>query len=142
MASIYTYEVVTTSMAFFLTISLNLLGTGIIVTRLLMHRYRIVRILGTKQGACYTNVAAILMESAALVVVFGFFFAVTFITGGPLFNLASEIIGHIQVGSSVYSWLGASTDTSPQGHWFIPYHLPHPTRKGVFERNRHVRINQ
>lgn len=97
LASIYTYDVVTTSLAFFLTISLNLLGTGIIVTRLLMHRYRIVRVLGAKQGACYTNIAAILMESAALVVIFGVFFAVTFITGGPLFNLASEIIAHIQV---------------------------------------------
>lgn len=92
----------TTSIAFFLTISLNVLGTGIIVTRLLMHRYRTVRVLGAKQGTCYTNLAAILMESAALVVVFDSFFAVTFITGGPLFNLTSEIIGHIQVCHSTF----------------------------------------
>lgn len=103
LASIYTYAVVTTSIAFFLTITLNVFATGIIVVRLLLHRRRLVRVMGGKSdvGDCYTNIAAILMESAALVVVFDIFFAVTFIKGGPLFNLCSEMIGHIQV--SVYT---------------------------------------
>ncbi|KAF9000098.1 hypothetical protein BDQ17DRAFT_1360106 [Cyathus striatus] len=53
------------------TLSLNILVTFMIVSRLLLYRHRIVRVLGKKHGTPYTGVIAMIVESQVIVVIFG-----------------------------------------------------------------------
>jgi hypothetical protein len=81
----------------FTTLSINLLAGGIIVIRLLVHRARIVRVLGKNHGACYANVAAMILESTLIFVIFEVFFTAVFMAKSPLFNLACEVLGPLHV---------------------------------------------
>ena len=60
-----------------LTLALNIVVTAMISLRLLYYRYRMRRIVGEVEGSKYAGVVEMLVESAALVVVFNAFFVAT-----------------------------------------------------------------
>lgn len=73
LARVRTYEMAYSC----LTLALNIVVTAMISLRLLFYRYRMRRITGEVEGSKYAGVVAMLVESAALVVVFNAFFVAT-----------------------------------------------------------------
>ncbi|TFK35718.1 hypothetical protein BDQ12DRAFT_668345 [Crucibulum laeve] len=73
-----------------ITISINLVITSMIAIRIYLHRRRISKSLGSGHASEYTSVIAMLIESAALVVVFDFFFLVAFSLGWVYGNIAFQ----------------------------------------------------
>ncbi|KAF8890924.1 hypothetical protein BD779DRAFT_1701192 [Infundibulicybe gibba] len=60
-----------------ITLSLNFILTMMIVVRLFIYRQRIQNLMGKKHGTQYTDIISMLVESEALVVVFGILFVGT-----------------------------------------------------------------
>ncbi|KAF5323062.1 hypothetical protein D9611_009294 [Ephemerocybe angulata] len=77
-----------------LTLALNIIVTGMISIRLLVYRYRITRTIGKADGLQYASVVAMLVESAALVVVFNAFFVATIGRGSFVYYIA--FAGNVQ----------------------------------------------
>jgi hypothetical protein len=61
-----------------ISLSLNMLLTGLILARLLSARSRAIATLGAEHGKTYTGIAAIMIESALLYAIVGFVFIVTY----------------------------------------------------------------
>ncbi|KAF6742028.1 hypothetical protein DFP72DRAFT_217776 [Ephemerocybe angulata] len=77
-----------------LTLVLNIIVTGMISIRLLVYRWKITRTIGKSEGVQYASVVAMLVESAALVVVFNAFFVATIGRGSLVSYIA--FAGNVQ----------------------------------------------
>lgn len=80
-----------------LTLALNIVVTGMISIRLLFYRYRLRRIVGEVEGSKYAGVVAMLVESAAMVVVFNAFFVATIRSNSLIHYIAFAGSAQIQV---------------------------------------------
>lgn len=84
-----------------LTLFLNIVVTSMIVFRLLQHRRKARKSLGSCHGTLYTSVATMVVESAALYSVFLLVFLIFFAIDHPLQFLFLQILGEIQVNDSL-----------------------------------------
>ncbi|EJD41420.1 hypothetical protein AURDEDRAFT_169584 [Auricularia subglabra TFB-10046 SS5] len=98
---------------FSLSISLNLLLTVMIVTKLLAMRRRLRTALGTHHARMYTGMPAMLVESAALYAVFSIMFIATYSINNSLFNVCLPIQARA-MGAGVLSG-GDFSDCDDQG---------------------------
>lgn len=103
-----------------MSLSLNVIVTFLIVGRLLIHRRQIAQALGPSHASSYTNIAAILIESASLYTVFAIMFLVPFGLSSSLANVFLQTVSQVQTVSSLLiifrvatgrAWAG---DTSAQ----------------------------
>ncbi|KAH9841029.1 uncharacterized protein C8Q71DRAFT_742789 [Rhodofomes roseus] len=95
------FAVVNISIAYYvMSISLNILVTILIASRLLVWRYRMKRHMGSHHTAMYTNVIAIVIESAALYSIFAILFIISFGVGSPVGDLFLQVVNQIQTVSS------------------------------------------
>jgi len=86
---------------FIMTLALNIIVTILIVIRLLVYRRRIVETLGREHVVHYTNVAAILVESASLYSAFSILFLVPFALNNSLSQVFLQTMSQVQTVSSL-----------------------------------------
>ena len=77
---------------------LNILLTGMLVTRLLYMRYKITRALGARHGETYANIASMILESAALYGIVSFIFLVLYTIKNTAALLFIPLLIQVQVG--------------------------------------------
>lgn len=82
-----------------MSLSLNVIVTLLIAGRLLVYRYHMRKIMGRQHTTTYSNIIAILVESAALYSVFAILFIVPFGLGNPVGNIFLQVVNQVQVGS-------------------------------------------
>lgn len=80
-----------------LSISLNIIATGLIVGRLLLVRHRVRSALGEAHSRQYTSVAAMLIESAALDSIIGLIFIISYARNSNVQNLFLPALGQVEV---------------------------------------------
>lgn len=80
-----------------MSLALNILVTILIVGRLLLCRYRIGKVMGTKHGAHYASLAAMIVESAAMYSAFSLLFLIPFAMGSSLSQLFLQALSPVQV---------------------------------------------
>lgn len=80
-----------------MSLSLNIIVTLLIAGRLLIFRYRMHKIMGPHHTSTYSNIVAILVESAALYSVFAVLFIVPFGLGNPVGNIFLQVVNQVQV---------------------------------------------
>lgn len=83
-----------------MTLALNIIVTLLIVGRILFHRRRVNLLLGAEHVAHYTNIVAILVESASLYSAFSILFLVPFALNNPLSQVFLQTMGQVQVCST------------------------------------------
>ena len=76
---------------------LNLTATGLIAGRLLFHRHRVVKQLGSGHGQHYVSIAAVVVESAAIYTGFLTVVIVAYAIGSPATNMLQQVIEPVQV---------------------------------------------
>jgi len=115
------YHAVQFSLAYFTTtLALNIVVTLFIVVRLLIWRTRFARVLGTARATHYSNLAAILVESASMYSVFSIMFVVPLALNYPLANVFLQSMGQVQTVASyliifrVATGQGWTEDTTAQ----------------------------
>jgi len=84
-----------------MTLALNVITTLFIVCRIILYRRRVQSVLGAHHVAHYTNVVAILVESASLFSAFLILFMVPFALNYPLAFVFIQGIGQMQTVSSL-----------------------------------------
>lgn len=84
-----------------MSLSLNVIVTFLIVGRLLIHRRQIAQALGPSHASSYTNIAAILIESASLYTLFAIMFLVPFGLSSSLANVFLQTVSQVQTVSSL-----------------------------------------
>lgn len=95
------FDAVYISLAYFsTTLALNIVVTLLIVARLLAWRWHFSRILGADRGAHYSNIAAILVESASLYSIFSIMFLVPLALNYPLASVFLQTMGQVQTVAS------------------------------------------
>ena len=77
---------------------LNILLTGMLVTRLFYMRYKIAKALGSRHGETYTNIAAMILESAAPYGIISLIFLVLYTTHNTAALLFIPLLVQVQVG--------------------------------------------
>ena len=77
---------------------LNILLTGMFVTRLLYMRHKIASTLGSRHGETYTNIAAMILESATPYGIISFIFLVLYTTNNTAALLFIPLLVQVQVG--------------------------------------------
>jgi hypothetical protein len=82
---------------FWLSLALNITMTIAIVSRVLLFRWRITRVLGPKYGSQYTSIAALLVESALIYSTFALLFLVPFALNHPLANTFLQMLSQVQI---------------------------------------------
>ena len=80
-----------------MTIALNVIATILIVSRLLVYRWRVTRVMGPGHTSEYANMTAILIESAIMYSSFAILFIVPFGLGSPLGNVFLQTVSQVQV---------------------------------------------
>ena len=80
-----------------LSLSLNVLLTIAIALRLLLFRKHIVSLLGGEHGSQYTYLAAVIIESAALLAAFSLLTLIPFAMGSSVNNIFIQSLNNIQV---------------------------------------------
>ncbi|KAG1901993.1 uncharacterized protein F5891DRAFT_1187022 [Suillus fuscotomentosus] len=80
-----------------LSLALNIIITIAIVLRLLTYRHRITKALGSRFGAQYTSIAAMIVESAALYSTFSLALLILFLLNNPISAAFIELLPQIQV---------------------------------------------
>ncbi len=96
------------------SLALNVLATFLIVSLLLLYRFRLARVLGSGHGAQYTSVVAMVVESELLYTAFLILFIVPFVLNHPLENVFIQCIALIQVRSCyLLIFSGPQSDTTP-----------------------------
>ncbi|KAG1854398.1 hypothetical protein C8R48DRAFT_776792 [Suillus tomentosus] len=80
-----------------LSLALNIIITIAIVLRLLTYRHRISKALGSRFGAQYTSIAAMIVESAALYSTFSLALLILFLLNNPISAAFIELLPQIQV---------------------------------------------
>ena len=84
---------------FSISLSLNILLTLMIVTRLTLHRRNFRNVQGASQrvGGLYTAIVTILIESYALYAIAFLLYIVPWALGHPIVYLFSQVLGNVQV---------------------------------------------
>lgn len=82
--------------------SLNIILTGLLVSRLLFMCRKIRSVLGDEHGKFYTNIATILLEAAVPYGIFSLIFIVLYATGNTAENLFIPLLIQAEV-STKYS---------------------------------------
>lgn len=84
---------------FAITASLNILITALISIRLILHRIKVKKTLGSDSESLsiYTSVSSILVESSALYSMFSLMFIVTYGIDHPSGKMFLPILGQVQV---------------------------------------------
>ncbi|KAG2097497.1 uncharacterized protein F5147DRAFT_714896 [Suillus discolor] len=80
-----------------LSLALNIIITIVIVLRLLTYRHRITKALGSRFGAQYTSIAAMIVESAALYSAFSLALLILFLLNNPISETFIESLPQIQM---------------------------------------------
>lgn len=84
---------------FSLSLSLNIILTIAITSRLLFYRQNIVSVMGTSHGSQYASIAAMIVESAAIFSTFSLLFLVPFAMNNPLNEVFFQALSGVQVSS-------------------------------------------
>ncbi|KAG8215953.1 hypothetical protein J3R82DRAFT_7933 [Butyriboletus roseoflavus] len=79
-----------------LSILLNVVVTGVIAGRLLLHRRRMVRQFGPGHGSRYASVAAIVIESASFYMGFVFLVIIFFCVGTSASNILQQAVAQVE----------------------------------------------
>lgn len=79
-----------------LSISLNIILTLSIATRIWLARYRIRKTLGSQHSVQYISITAMLIESAALYAVWGMTFLICYARNTPFQNILLPPLGQVQ----------------------------------------------
>ncbi|KAJ7123513.1 hypothetical protein C8R44DRAFT_538714, partial [Mycena epipterygia] len=79
-----------------LSLSLNIILTGSIVTRIRIVRHRVRKLLGSEHSAQYLSVTAMLIESAALYAIWSLVFLICYARNTPLQNILLPPLGQIE----------------------------------------------
>ncbi|KAF9457968.1 hypothetical protein BDZ94DRAFT_1174596 [Collybia nuda] len=90
------YGINYTSPYYAMSLALNILVTIMIVTRLLVYRHRINRVMGKSHGTHYTYLAAMIIESAAIYSTFSLLFLIPFAFKHPLSQLFLQALSPVQ----------------------------------------------
>lgn len=77
--------------------SLNVILTLLLITRLLWMRHQIVRSLGTEHGKMYTGVAAMVLESGLIYGIISFIFVILYGIGNTAAALFIPLFSQIEV---------------------------------------------
>ncbi|TDL29699.1 hypothetical protein BD410DRAFT_833964 [Rickenella mellea] len=95
-ASLWTHTTVSFAVPYWsLSLSLNLVVTLLITTRLLMMRSKVIEVLGPEHSKTYTSVAAMMIESAAPYSVTGLIFIICYARNSFVQNLVLPVLGQI-----------------------------------------------
>jgi len=81
------------------SVGMNIVCTILIVGRISLYRSRLKA--AGQEGKQYTDIVAILVESAALFCAASIFYLITFGLGSPVVVLASQLVGQTQVSLTV-----------------------------------------
>lgn len=81
----------------FLSLALNIVLTILIVSRLLLHRHKLRRLLGAKHGSDYTSIASLIVESSALYSSFSLLFLIPFALNSALANIFLQALSQVQI---------------------------------------------
>jgi len=84
-----------------LSLSLNIFVTLLIVLRLVVYRWRIVKAMGPGHGSQYTSLAAMIVESAFLYSAFALLFLVPFALNSPITPIFMQGISLVQAVSTM-----------------------------------------
>ncbi|TDL29997.1 hypothetical protein BD410DRAFT_703038, partial [Rickenella mellea] len=95
-ASLWSHTTISFAVPYWsLSLSLNLLVTLMIATRLLMMRNKIIAVLGPEHSKTYTSVAAMMVESAAPYSITGLIFIICYARASNVQNLVLPVLGQI-----------------------------------------------
>lgn len=86
---------------FAISLSLNVLVTIAIVSRLMMYRRRISSVLGSSHGSQYTSVAAMVVESASVYSAFSIVFLVFLALNSPLSSIFLQSLCQVQISATL-----------------------------------------
>lgn len=90
------------------SLSLNILLTLMIVTRLYFHRRHTIKLLGRRHATHYTSIITMLVESAAVMDVMFIFFIIPFAIGNPIANIFLLSMVQVQVRQIGFFEIGIS----------------------------------
>ncbi|KAF8151329.1 hypothetical protein B0H34DRAFT_664418 [Crassisporium funariophilum] len=82
------------------SLTLNVVLTGMIVIRLYLHRQRIAMLVGPRYANQYTSIISMLVESASILYVVVIFFLIPFAMGNALAHIPFSSIGQVQAMAS------------------------------------------
>lgn len=86
-----------------ISIATTLLLTVLIVSRLLVMRYKLRKVLTTEErNSPYTSLSAMLIESACIYAITALIFIITFARNDPVQNLVLPVLGQVQVSILFY----------------------------------------
>jgi len=80
-----------------MSVTTTILVTILIVSRLLLMRYRIRKVMGPEHESPYVSISAMLIESALLYSTVGLIFIISFAKNNAAANLFLPLIGQVQV---------------------------------------------
>ncbi|KAK7036791.1 hypothetical protein VNI00_011457 [Paramarasmius palmivorus] len=81
---------------FWASFILNVTMTIAIVSRLMVYRYRITKVMGNRHGRQYTSIASMIIESSLLYTSFQLLFIITFATENPIQSLFLQPLSQVQ----------------------------------------------
>lgn len=93
-------DVILTLTYYVISIAINILLTLLIAGRLLLHRQRMVSILGAQHAGVYVSIATIIIESAILYSAFALPFFITLGLDTPVSNTFLNCLNSVQVCAS------------------------------------------
>ncbi|PPQ64154.1 hypothetical protein CVT24_008789 [Panaeolus cyanescens] len=82
---------------FWLSLALNIAMTIAICGRLMLHRWRMRKALGSNAGADYTGIVTMLIESSALYACFSLCVLIPFALNSPIQNTFIQMLGEVQI---------------------------------------------
>jgi hypothetical protein len=98
-SSLWAHTTLNFSVPYFsISMGLNVLPTSMLVTRLFHMRHKIVKALGSRHGKTYTNIAAMILESATPYGIISFIFLVLYTTNNTAALLFIPLLVQVQVG--------------------------------------------
>jgi hypothetical protein len=98
-SSLWAHTTLNFSVPYFsIAMGLNILLTGMLVTRLFYMRYKIANALGSRHGETYTNIAAMILESAAPYGIISLIFLVLYTIKNTAALLFIPLLVQVQVG--------------------------------------------
>ncbi|KAK0447855.1 uncharacterized protein EV420DRAFT_1275960 [Desarmillaria tabescens] len=96
----------------YVSLAINIVMTLAIVSRLMMYRWRISRIMGKQYGNHYTNLVTMLIESTMLYAVFSMLSIIPFSLKHPIQNVFIQIVSTLMIIFRVASGQAWSSDTA------------------------------
>ena len=128
---------------FLVSLSLNIILTLMIVTRLILHRRNLRRAIGVSDSSdgLYTTIVAMLIESYALYVVTFLIYVVPWEAGSPVTLLFCRILGPVQV-CAIFAFLRCAAILghhflimATTGHRSVSHHYKSCQPESIHERH-------